>query len=669
MNHSDVRQASSLAPLAIGAVSLAACFVGTHYFRKVYKRKSCNSSGHVVERASGSNHLTGEDTSKLKMVYSYALPDWYEPITKDEKNSNEQRTIKIEYRDKEHIDRAQEHILMLSPKIIQAFALLQNKAADEKVKFGAICDDIFNANPALTLTLIKRLFDEAQTDDVNPVLIKDTREYNFFIELTSTCGASDEVKKKIALKYVVPQIEHLLQYSKNTDTNYTGKQIRKCTIAMIEYLPDADRAKLQDRLYGLRFKTKEFKRLTERITMLCETRRKFIQSYSDTIYNDRDDDCNGQNIDHHWNAVYTLDGSRVSDMLPIFTAHSCVKAWYQSFEYQLYAKLCSLKPNMISCFKYTQLKRWNARSFARTEKDSNGRDINIFKCQNCKQESKLPCNSVDPQSIIACKVCMAQELKGRTVDLTDCYHLDRVSLHRLIHRAYRYKGFFNRIKEEDSEAYEDIPHGNRLQLPLLKLLINYYGINYIEGDGAHGCDAHLQLGLQPVLLDAADIEILPTFRTGDSHQYNRIECIVRYDNDINELLATTRKTLPNVPEVVTIIYKGKQEQYHLYENKIALDLINVRSKLAHYFFLKDNWPGSNQVKAKELAASDESLNQCIQELKAVAKLYGIDYKKLKHYWAEWWYHYKGELSGRHGFNHDARVVVTLPIKHTPIALQ
>lgn len=622
MDHRGMRQTSLLIPFTIGAACIVGA-IGAYNLHKAYKKRSVSS----IE----------------KLSYDSTL------CLGDKNNGGQERTIKITYSDKGGRNCSHKQVFILSPKIIEAFDEL--RSADNKIQLRAIGDEN-DENHILTLALIQTLFKEACTDDSNPILVG-KNECCFLINRISVWGASDEVKKKIALKYAVPQIEHLLENPSDRADSIGGT-----LIPMVKYLPDTYKATLESRLYGLRFKTPAFELLVKRMTKLFQTTGEFLQSYCDTIHNYDDYTCNREYIKKMGDALYDLNRNSVYEILPIFTAHRCVTGWYQSFEYQLYAALLpALKPNMITCFEYTNLKRSYALSWVRSGKDSDQRDVNIFTCEWCKNESQLPCNPIDSQSIVACKVCMKRVLGERTVDLTDCYFLDRVSLHRLVHRAYRYEGIFNRVPEEDSELYEDIPHGNRLHLPLLQLLMKYYGIRYTEGDGAHSCEAHLRLGLKPILLDTVDIEILPTFRTGDSYRYDRIKCIVQYENDINELLQTTQKILPKIPDWVTLIYQGKKENYYLYEDTIALDVSLIQEKLEKYFSTKGNY---EKEEANEMKTSDSSIKIYIKELKELARLYNVHYQELKSDWARWY-----EDKHNRPFN-KAKIVVTLPLKHKPL---
>lgn len=635
--YSDTQPKYPIIPFVIGATCIVGA-AGLYYFYRLVKKDATTANPD-----NRGNNQSPEQT----------IPD----------DGTTTYTFKIKYRDME-VERTKKYTLALLPITQNAFEKLKSSSANE-----TIAVDVVKNDHELTFQLLKKLFAEGGAYPTKSTL-KDSEEYCFFIGRMNIFQASEEVKKKIASKYCLPKIEELLSPTWLSDErDWLTKSTKQVTIEMIDYLPTETKLDLENKLYGLRFKTKKFQTLCSTVNTLTKQITSFIDIMQEKIHNSWHYDYSDDQSKYPNNARLSFDSETLrTHQLPILSCCDSFKGWYNSFEYRLYEQLRKGQTNRISCLEFTNIKQKHPLNFS--SKTSNEQTKgNIFTCARCNKEYTLPSHKIyiDTQDTVACKECVKLELNGRVVDLYDCHNLDRVSLCRLIHKAYNYEGSFNAIKEEDSEAYEDIPHGNRLHLPLLQLLLKYYGIRYYEGDGAHGCRAYLNLGLYPVLLDDVDIKILPTFRTGDNNMYDSIECIIHHENEINELLTTTKKVLPTIPKVVTITYI-KQDIYHLYGcipwgNKITLDVTALRTKLAHYFYKKGNWPNSNSATAKQMKNNDSTITEYIKQLKQLSKLYNFDYGKLKQSW-EWWWHDYGANPNRYIYSHDyATIIVTLPIKH------
>ena len=583
-------------------------------------------------------------------------------------------TFEIKYEDKNKVKRKKIYSLPLTSIVEGTFKRFNT---DETFRVDAV-----NNNPELTFQLLEKLFAEGG-DHATKSTLKDSKEYCFFIKRMHSFEASDEVKKKVALKYCFPKIKEILSRTCLRDklTKQATIEMKQATVEMVPYLPDEEKIYLENELYGLRFKTKKFQALCSTVNDI----NKQITSLLNVMH-ENTQQCGGyEPCEERNNAIHSFDFAELRAQLPILSRYDSFKTWYNSFKCKLYRELYLFQiTTILACHEFTNIKQKYPLTFSGKTSNEQSKG-NIFTCAKCETKYTLPSAkiSIDTQNTIACKTCVKGELMGRSVNLYDCYNLDCVSLCRLIHKAYNYSGFWNRITEEDSEAYEDIPHGNRLHLPLLQLLLKYYGIGYYEGDGAHGCRAYLKLGLYPVLLDKVDIETLPTLRNGDREEYNCIECIIHHKNEINELLTLTEKTLPSIPAVVTITYI-KDDTYHLsgcrpqppswhwrtlryeclpHKNKITLDLTAWRTKLALYFHTGSNYPYRGKKTQKEMETEDSTIPKSIKQLKNLAGLYNLDYEELKTGWVEWWEDNKKEKPHPHDY---ATITITLPIKHEPI---
>jgi hypothetical protein len=640
--YNDTQPKYAIMPFVIGTTCIVGA-AGLYYFYKLTKKDAT---------------IANPDNRGNNQSPEQAIPD----------DGTNRYAFKIKYCDKENIERTTKYTLGLLPIMQNAFEKLESSPVNKTIEVSAVKND-----PELTFQLLKRLFAEAGGNYPTKSTLKDSEEYYFFIMQMNIFQASEEVKKKIASKYCLPKIEELLSPTWLSDErNWLTKSTKRVTIEMVKYLPTETKLNLENKLYGLRFKTKEFQILCSTVNALTKQITSFIHIIQENIRNSWHYDCNDDQSKYPNNARLSFDSATLrTHQLPILSCYDSFKGWYNSFEYRLYEQLRKEQTNSISCLEFTNIKQKYPLNFSGKTSNEQSKE-NIFTCAQCNKEYTLPSHkiSTDTQNTIACKACVKYELNGRIVDLYDCHNLDRVSLCRLIHKAYNYEGCFNSIKEEDSEAYEDIPHGNRLHLPLLQLLLKYYGIRYYEGDGAHGCRAYLHLGLYPVLLDDVDIKILPTFRTGDRNMYDSIECIIHHENEINELLTTTNRVLPTIPKVVTITYI-KQDIYHLYGcipwgTKITLDVTALQTKLAPYFHKKGNWPARDSKIAKQMKNDDPAITEYIKQLKQLSKLYNFDYEKLKLSW-EWWWQDYGANPDRYIYSHDyATITITLPIKHEPI---
>ncbi len=229
-------------------------------------------------------------------------------------------------------------------------------------------------------------------------------------------------------------------------------------------------------------------------------------------------------------AAFTALKNKVSEILQIIRSHEKIafhelqefKTWQNSFEHKAY---CATKPsNVLSCTEFYRIKQKNKLQAGPDEKaDEEGRyscdrysgKSILLVCGTCAAETTVS-SFRDGKHIIACNECMKKNLAGKKVDLSDCYNLDMVSLHRIIGRAYYSHGDFGHWDIKTSEAHEHLEHLPQIHLPLLELLIHYEGIHYYEGDGGfHPTCTKLNFGTSTVELNPVDMSGLRLF-SGDS---------------------------------------------------------------------------------------------------------------------------------------------------------
>lgn len=336
--------------------------------------------------------------------------------------------------------------------------------------------------------------------------------------LADNLQACEELKSKIAqIRYKDHIYDDLYEWALTTKEGKKSKkyipleraEAREWLSRCIPYASDEKKTEIREKLYPLQYSSPSFLVLKSKIGSILKAMR--------------------------WHEREVLNS------LPEF------KGWQASFEHKVY---CAARPSYaISCTEFYAMKknnRYEVKADQNTDeidRATGNKKISLI-CSTCKQQKNISAFKLDGINILACNVCMKEYCKEKVVDLSDCYNLDRVSLHTIVGLEYFYDCSYNKCDTKKVAAQEYLEHLPQIHFPMLGLLLHYKGINYYSGDGGYyfSC-TKLTFGTGLVGLHPIDISGLELFKHNNR---DSLTCIfnINTTNDVISLkpaLAKLRK--------------------------------------------------------------------------------------------------------------------------------